>query len=57
MLSGKEKIDLALRAGLVAESVLQLMRTGSKTHAKFILNQTAERFMELCQKIKEFPED
>ena len=57
MLSGKEKIDLALRAGLVAESVLQLMRIGSKTHAKLILNQTAERFLELDQKIKELPED
>lgn len=57
MLNTKDKIDLAIRAGLVAESVLGLMRVNHKDLAKLILNQTGKLFLELDKKIEALPED
>lgn len=57
MLSNKDNVDLALRAALVAETVLQFTKTGNKYHAKLIMTATRERFLELQQKVESLPED
>jgi len=57
MLKSKDKIEIALMAGLVAESVLQIMGVASKVSAKIIMNETAERFVKLDNKIKALEEN
>ena len=57
MLKSKDKIEVALTAALVAESVLQLMGAESKTSAKIIMSETVERMMKLDQTIKALVED
>lgn len=57
MLNTKDKIDLAIRAGLVAESVLGLMRVNHKDLAKLILNETGKLFLDLDKKIESLTED
>ena len=56
-MESKDKVDLAIRAGLVAKSVLQLMACNSKTLAKLIMGETIGYFTDLDKKIKELPED
>jgi hypothetical protein len=36
MMESKDKIDLALRASLIAHAALEMIAVGSKTHAKVI---------------------
>lgn len=57
MLNSKDKIELALRSGMIAKSSLQLLEAKSKIEVKMIRNQTVELLIELDQKIKELPED
>lgn len=56
-MDGRDKVDLALRGGLIAASALQLMHCNSKTLAKLIRNETAKLFMDLDKKIDALPED
>lgn len=57
MMESKDKIDLAPRAGLVAHSVLQLIGTSGKFHARIVMQDLIKHVMDLDKKIKELPED
>lgn len=56
-MESKDKIEIALRAGMVAADVLELQKTSSKLVAKLTLNQVIKGLIELENKIKSLPED
>lgn len=56
-MEGKDKIDLAIRAGMIAKTVLQLIPCKSKLRAKLVMAETVDLLMALEKIIKELPED
>jgi hypothetical protein len=52
-----DKIEIALRAGIVAGEVLKLQTVSGKLLAKLLLNEVAHSLMELDKKINSLPED
>lgn len=56
-MDNQDKIDLALRGGLVAKSILQMMTCNSKLEAKFIMQDAIEILTGLDNRIKELPEE
>jgi hypothetical protein len=53
----KDKIEIALRAGMVASDILELSKSTSKLTAKLILNKAVNGLIELDSKIELLPED
>lgn len=56
-MESKDKIDIALRAGIVAREVLSLVGTSGKFHAKIVMVSVVKSVMELDQKIQSLPEE
>ncbi len=56
-MNAKDKVDLALRAALVARSVLQLMNASSKRLAGLIMTETVGLVLDLKEAVKKLPED
>jgi hypothetical protein len=57
MMESKDRIDLALRAALIAKQILDLTRPVSKTSAWLIMNEARKMTIDLAEKIKTLPED
>lgn len=51
-MEAKDKVDLAIRSGLVAKSILQLMDCNNKILAKMIMAEAIELMTDLDKKIK-----
>lgn len=56
-MDSKDKIDIALRAGIVAREVLNLVGTSGKFHSKIVMVSVVKAVAELDQKIKSLPEE
>lgn len=56
-MESKDKIEIALRAGMIASDVLELQKSSSKLVATLTLNAVENSIMELRKKIKSLPND
>ena len=56
-MESKDKIEISLRAGMVASDTLELLKVSSKLVAKMTLRQIKENLIELETKINSLPED
>ncbi len=56
-MDAKDKVDIAIRAAIVAHSVLQLINTSGKFHAKIVMQDLVNHVMDLDKKVKSLPED
>jgi hypothetical protein len=56
-MESKDKIEIALMAGLLAKDVLELQHASSKLVAKVMMGQVVDGMMKLDKRINSLPED
>lgn len=57
MMKSKDSIGIAIQAGMVAKSVLQLLGTGSKYMAQMVVKETVDQMAKLAEMVDKAEEN
>ena len=57
MMDSKDKVDIAIRASILARDALDMLHTPNKTIALMGMARIVDRMMDLDRAIKALPED